>query len=823
LHHDAVRRDLPTGTVTFLFTDIEGSTRLLHELGAADYAQALAEHRRLLREAFSRHGGVEVDTQGDAFFVAFPTAPGALAAAQEARDALARGPVLVRMGLHTGTPHVGEEGYVGHDVHKGARIAAVGHGGQVLLSQETCALVDGEVTDLGEHRLKDLDQPLSIFQLGSERFPPLKTISNTNLPRPASSFVGREQEVEEVAALLQDGARLLTLTGPGGSGKTRLALEAAAELVPEFKAGVFWVGLAPLRDPALVAETIAQTLGAKDGLAEHIGERELLLLLDNLEQVVAAAPELAALVETCPNLRLLVTSRELLRVRGEVEYPVLPLAEPEAVELFCTRAPAKPDETVHALCRALDNLPLALELAAARASVLSPRQILERLAGRLDVLKGSRDADPRQQTLRATIEWSYELLPEEEQRLFARLAVFAGGCTLEAAEVVADADLDTLQSLVDKSLVRHTGERFWMLETISQFAAERLAQSGETAVRRQRHADHLLAVAEEAEPHLAEAPKEWLDRLEVEHDNFRTALEWFESSGETQLVLRLAGALWRFWNMRGHLSEGFRRLERALATDPRPTAARAKVLNAAGAMAVMVEEDSAKARLRAEEALALHRELGDTWGSAYSRFLFGFAAVEEGKFAEAPRHLEESLRLFRELGDEHYAGIAAFNLAWAYQELGESDRARALAEERLSWARATGNEREISFCLDLLEWEARQAGRMEEALSMLQESLRIRVYLDDPIHIADTLSRFASALAGAGQGEVATRLLSHSIFANGQLGIDVPLYQQKRNEQTLATIRAQLEEARFAEAWEHGEKLTTDEAVALALTSEVAR
>src|SRR6266508_4557761 len=400
-----VRRELPSGTVTFLFTDIEGSTKLLNQLGPQTYADALREHRRVVRKAFARHGGVEVDTQGDAFFVAFPTAPGALEAAREAQEALAQGPIRVRMGLHTGTPHLAEEGYVGQDVHEGARIAAAGHGGQVLLSKETCDLVDAPVTDLGEHRLKDFEQPVWIFQLGAERFPPLKTISNTNLPRPASSFVGRDKEVEEVAALLQGGARLLTLTGPGGSGKTRLAIEAAGELVPKFKAGVFWVGLAPLRDPALVVETIAQTLGAQDGLAEHIGERELLLLLDNLEHVVDTAPELASLVETCPNLRLLVTSRELLRVRAEVEYPVLPLAEPEAVELFCARARAGPDETVHELCRALDDLPLALELAAARASVLSPKQILERLAQRLDVLKGGRDADPRQQTLRATIEW----------------------------------------------------------------------------------------------------------------------------------------------------------------------------------------------------------------------------------------------------------------------------------------------------------------------------------------------------------------------------------------------------------------------------------
>src|SRR6266511_5357059 len=291
-------RELPTGTVTFLFTDVEGSTRLLHELGDG-YADALAEHRRALREAFRAHGGVEVDTQGDAFFYAFESAKAAVAAAQAGQEAIAAGAIRVRMGLHTGEPQLTEEGYVGIDVHKGARIAAAAHGGQVVCSKATRELVDAELTDLGEHLLKDFSEPVWIFQLGEERFPPLKTISNTNLPWPASSFVGREREVSDVVELLQDGARLVTLSGPGGSGKTRLAIESAAELVPEFRNGVFWIGLGALRDPALVVETVAQTLGAKDGLAEHIGERELLLLLDNFEQVVEAAPELASLLESC--------------------------------------------------------------------------------------------------------------------------------------------------------------------------------------------------------------------------------------------------------------------------------------------------------------------------------------------------------------------------------------------------------------------------------------------------------------------------------------------------------------------------------------------
>jgi len=812
-----VRPELPSGTVTFLFTDVEGSTKLLHELGAEAYAKALAEHRHILRTAFGAHGGVEVDTQGDAFFVAFPTAPGALQAAQEAQTALASGPIRVRMGLHTGTPHLAEEGYVGVDVHQGARIAAAGHGGQVLLSNETRELAPIDVTDLGEHRLKDFEGPVSIYQLGAERFPPLKTISNTNLPRPASSFVGREREVEEVTALLRDGARLLTLTGPGGSGKTRLAIEAAAELVPEFKAGVFWVGLAPLRDPALVTATIAQTLGAKDGLADHIGERELMLLLDNLEQVVEAAPELASLVEACPNLRLLVTSRELLRVRGEVEYPVLPLAEPEAVELFCARARVEPDPTIHALCRALDNLPLALELAAARASVLSPRQILERLSGRLDLLRGGRDADPRQQTLRATIEWSYELLTPAEQRLFARLAVFRGGCTLEAAEEVAEADLDTLGSLVDKSLLRHLDERFRMLETIREYAAERLAASGEAEGLRRRHAEHFLALAEAAYPNLRGSPKAWLDRLEAEHDNLRAALDRLEAAGETQLGLRLAGALYRYWYMRGQLAEGRRRLEAALRADERPTAARARALNGAAVMAADGGE-LATGRLRAEEALALHRQLGDASGATYSIYMLGTIATEESDWARAQPLFEESLRAFRELGDEHYTLLATDALAWTYGELGDRERRRALHEEVLHRARAQSNEVVVALQLDQLAKFALDQGRAQDALGMLKESLRIYRDLDIRGGIAENLCHFADVLVAEGRAEMAARLLSRVEVLGEEVG-GVPSWVGEMNEKTLTTIRAQLDEAAFAEAWERGQALSVDEAVALALDS----
>jgi predicted ATPase len=790
-------------------------------LGPEAYAEALLEHRRILREAFARHGGVEVDTQGDAFFVAFPTAPGAVQAAAESQEALAQGPIRVRMGLHTGEPHLTQEGYVGEVVHAGARIAAAGHGGQVLLSRETQEAALGDVTDLGEHRLKDLDGPIAIFQLGSERFPPLKTISNTNLPRPASSFVGREKEVSEVVSLLQDGARLLTLTGPGGSGKTRLAIEGAAELVPEFKAGVFWVGLAPLRDPALVTETIGQTLGAKEGLAAHIGERDMLLLLDNVEQVIEAAPEIASLVEACPNLRLLVTSRELLRVRGEVEYPVLPLAEPDAVELFCARSRLPADETIVELCQRLDDLPLAIELAAARAGVLSPKQILDRLSGRLDLLKGGRDADPRQQTLRATIEWSHDLLTPEEKQLFARLAVFRGGCTLRAAEEVAGADLDTLQSLVDKSLLRHRDERFWMLETIREFATERLGESGEAHEVRRRHTQHFLALAEEAaRADLRWHPGDWLDRLEREHDNFRATLDRLEAASEGELSLRMAAALWRFWQMMDHREEGQRQLEDALAADMSPTAARAKALNGAAVMAVE-GGDGATGRLRAEEALALNRKIGDAWGTAFSLFMLAQAATEVGDREGELQFFDESSRAFSELGDENYALLAARNLAGTYSDLGDRERARALHEDNLRRARAMGNEEIEGDLLGTLAEYAMDDGRVQDALPMLRESLLISRDLGNRgnrLEIALSLRRSAQALALRGKAEAAARLLSSSEALREEIGFSRSWFGEV-NEETLAPIRKQLDEAAFAEEWARGKKLTIDEAVALALDS----
>jgi predicted ATPase len=824
-----VSQALPSGTVTLLFTDVEGSTKLLHEIGSEAYAQALAEHRRLLRDAFTTHRGVEVDTQGDAFLVAFANATDAVAAARAAQQFLASGPIQVRMGLHTGAPKLVDEGYVGEDVHLGARIAAAGHGGQVLLSKATRKLVDGELIDLGEHRLKDFTEPVWIFQLGSERFPPLKTISNTNLPRPASSFVGRDRELAEVTALLHDRARFVTLSGPGGSGKTRLAMEAAAELVSDFRNGIFWVGLAPLRDPALVSETIAQTLGAKDGLREYIGERELLLLLDNFEQVVEAAPELAALVEACPNLRLLVTSRELLRVRGEVEYPVLPLADADAVELFSERARVERDETVIELCRRLDNLPLALELAAARTNILSPRQILDRISQRIDLLKGGRDAEPRQETLRATIEWSYELLGPGEQQLLAGLAVFRGGCTIDAAEQVSDADLDALQSLVAKSLLRHSDERFWMLETIRDYATERLVESGEADRLRRRHAEHFVALVEDAEVRLRKGDRDAIERLDRDHDNLRAALDTLEASAEFELARRLAGAAYWYWVPRGYVAEGRRRIERLLRDDERPTTGRAKALNAAAELAAS-SGDAVAARLHAEEALALHRKLGDRWGAALSLFQLADAATlgadikkneqqpDESRrlYLEAQQFYERVIGLFEKLGDEHFALMAMYALAYTQIELGDDERGRALRERILERARAAGDEHVEALTLGGLVRFAFIDDRLEDALALLKESIRIWLRLGELRRVALLLGRFAYALARMGDAERATKLLARSLALFEEIGSSIP-WTAAENEATLHALHASLDEGSFAEAWRQGTNLSIEEAVTMAV------
>ncbi len=830
-----MRDDLPSGTVTFLFTDVEGSTRLLHELGAEGYAEALGEHRRVIREACSSEGGVEVDTQGDAFFFAFPTAPGAVSAAAAMTEALADGPIEVRVGLHTGSPLLTDEGYVGDDVHFAARVAASSHGGQVVLSQATAELVEPSDTvsqgplllDLGEHRLKDVAEAVSIFQLGVESFPPLKTISNTNLPRPASSFVGRDIEVAAVLSRIEDGARLVTLTGPGGSGKTRLALEAASSLVPEYRAGVFWVGLASLRDPALVTETIAQTLGAKEGLAEHISEREMLLLLDNLEQVIEAAPALSGLLQACPNLTLLVTSRERLRVQGEVEYPVPPLAEPEAVALFCERSQLEPSEEIAELCARLDNLPLAVELAAARAKALSPAQILERLSGRLDLLKGGRDADPRQQTLRATIEWSYDLLSLQEQELFARLSVFAGGCTLEAAEEVADADLDTLQSLVEKSLLRFTDKRYWMLETIREYAGERLEESGEQEQLERVHADRYARLAVELSVSSRGRSAETLEILRAEQGNMRAALEFGLQRDEAAVASDLIRGLWFHWLTTGSGSEAAAWANRYLASAREQLSPLerfhtdldvAEILRFAGdAETAMRLKRELVAIGRANPEAVMHGIVIERSIAATLSDL-AYMELEAGRPEEARACGEEALALRRDLGRP--GGIAHALLALAAVAYYERDvvRARELYVEAIAGFEAAGSSGDVpEASIALAECEL-LLGRLDEAAALLRDTIPTLQEFPDQVVDVHAL-RVAGMLASArGNAECCATLFSVADCKLEESGIT--LFNRVEDETHcayLARARTKLGEEACNAAYERGADFSDETAWGLAL------
>jgi predicted ATPase/class 3 adenylate cyclase len=820
VHHPRVTRELPSGTVTFMFTDVEGSTKLLHALGAEAYANALAAHRRILRDAFSAHGGIEVDTQGDAFFVAFPTAPGALSAAAQAREALADGPIQVRIGLHTGTPHLTDEGYVGADVHRAARIAAAGHGGQILVSAATAALLDADgLRDLGDHRLKDLTVPERIYQLGGEEHPPLKTLHQTNLPIPATPFLGREAEVAEIAELLtRDNVRLVTLTGPGGTGKTRLALQAAGSVADSYPGGVWWVPLALLRDPDLVLESAAKALGASGDLAEHIGDTRLLLVLDNFEHLMAAAADVAPLLSRCRNLSLLATSREPMHLAGEHEYAVDPLQRAEATELFMTRALAANREVVAtaevaAICERLDDLPLAIELAAARVKLLSPAALLERLGQRLPLLSGGgRDAPDRQRTLRATIEWSHELLTSDEQRLFARLAAFRGGCTVRAAEAVADADLDTLGSLVDKSLVRVRGDRFWMLETIREFALERLEASSEGEDLRRRHAQFFLALAEEAEPHLGGDPTVGLRLLDPEHDNLRAALDRLEAAGDHEPLLRLTTALSDFWGLRGRFIEGQRRFGAALAAHRRRTALRAAALVAAGRHAVDTDEE-----LRfAEEALSIYRELDDAWGIAHARYAVANALTAHGRWAEARDLMEESVRAFEELGEDFQLVSARRGLAWTHEELGDIARYRELTEENLVQARALGIRRIEARSAGALAMLALAEGRLGDTRPLLDTSYDIDQELGNAVFVTVDLVRFAALCAAEGRHDVAIRLLALAKTLRDEISWRPESWAQKEYDDTLQAARGSRPDEAFARAWEEGVALSVDDAVALA-------
>ena len=665
----------PTGTVTLLFSDIEASTRLLRSAGEA-YAGLLEEHRRLLGEAFERHGGYVVDSAGDAFFVAFGSANDAAAAAVEAQRALAEHPwpgehvIRVRMGLHTGEPRTVEGRYVGLDVHEGARVMAVGHGGQIVVSESTRGLLDESIRlrDLGSHRLKSLSGSQRLFQLEAEglhaEFPPLNTLDNrpTNLPALLSTFIGRERELAEIRELLErDDVRLLTLIGTGGTGKTRLALQLAADVLDDYKHGVFFVYLAPVRDWELVAPTIARALGLHEQpgeslletLAGYVRDRKLLLVLDNCEQVLAAGPALAGLLGEAPGLKLLLTSRTPLRLQGERAYLVpqleLPdlrdstlaeLAGSESVRLFVDRAQAAAanfevdDENVAAvaeICVRLDGLPLAIELAAPWVRTLTAEALLRRLDQRLTLLTGgAQDVDERQRTLRSTIEWSYDLLAEHEQALLRRLGVFVGGFRVEAAEAVwargGSLDvLDGLDSLVETSLLLRRADadgepRFWMLQTIREYALERLESSGDAETAFRLHADWFAELAEslDAESRTGDQPAA-IARLDGDYPNLRAAIEWARERRDGELLLRLGTALWPFWSTRGYVAEGRRALEDALRIAGRRPA---RALLGLSSLRVF-SGSSAGLLADVKEALGAAEELGDPLTLAQAWNLLG--------------------------------------------------------------------------------------------------------------------------------------------------------------------------------------------------------
>jgi predicted ATPase/class 3 adenylate cyclase len=807
-------RELPAGTVTFLFTDVEGSTRLLHELGPERYAKALAEHRRLLRDAFARHGGIEVDTQGDAFFVAFPDAGEALEAAAEGQRALRAGSISVRMALHSGEPIVTQEGYVGMDVHRAARICSTAHGGQVVASARTKALVDDELVDLGLHRLKDLGEPERLFQVGTGAFPPLRSLNATNLPTQASRLIGRERELEELVALVVE-ERLVTLTGAGGSGKTRFGLHVAAELVEEFPDGVFWVPLAEVTDPELVVPTIASNIGARGELADHIDERRTLFLLDNLEQVLGAALYLSKLLGRCPNLHLIVTSRALLRIEGEREYVVEPLPAPDAVALFRARAAvAEPADAVVEICRRVDCLPLAVELAAARTAILSPEALLARLEQRLPLLTGGRrDAPHRQRTLRATIEWSYELLDADEKELFARLAVFAGSFDVAAAEEVAGAELDTLQMLVDNSLVRRWASgRLGMLETIHEFALERLEDSGEAEDLRRRHFDYLLALARSANlSDEAEGP-ERIDLVRPEASNVRAALKWTLAADEIERGLRLAVALGNFWLATAPF-EGMRWFDLLLGrAEELPADLRAAALGGWGAVTFIVGRFDEGARLW-EESLSIYRELGDERGVGSLLASLAHAALIEGDTARARSLAEESRELSRRTAYHDIEPVALRALGEAEFAEGNHELGLQLIEEGIAVAREMGGTWWKVFSSMNLAGYLMQLGRLDEAEECIREALPDTLAIGERQSLLTGLADLARIAAKTGRPHLAGTLWGaiETEEARGPVG----QWESERPEYEAAVLAAAGPD--FDRGRAAGRALTLDEVVEYAL------
>ena len=824
MSQDNLLSELPSGTVTLLFTDIEGSTKLLNDLGDA-YPDVLAEHRQVLRSALTKHGGIEVDTQGDAFFYVFTRAGDAVEAARDAQDGLADGPVRVRIGVHTGEPLVGVDGYVGIDVHRAARIAAAACGGQVVISQSTRDLVDTEsgLRDLGVHRLKDLTAPERLYQLGDTEFAPLRTLDATNLPVTASPLLGREEELEQLVALLEEGPRLVTVTGPGGTGKTRLALQVAAELVGTFPDGVFWLSLAGFTDPELVLPEIARMLPASDDLLGYLRGKRLLLLLDNFEHLLAAAPRLAPLLAASDGLRLLATSRAPLRISGEHEYPLEPLPPQDAETLFLERARGvgkdlAPNLTIESICRRLDGLPLAIELAAARTKLLSPEAILKRLDQSLSLLTGgARDAPERQQTLRATIEWSNDLLDAEAKRLYARLSVFLGSFPLGVAEEVCGAELDTVGALVDLSLLKPIAEdRFLMLETIREYAAEQLEASGEADELRRRHAHAFSSIAAECYAHRVEAETECAERLEADHDDLRAALEWL-AANEPDSELELAAALGWFWLSHSHLHEGRRRLTDALARSRGEGSVRAAALTAVGSIAGW--QGDADGLVSLNEGVSLWRELGDVGELASALETLGWVLFVFGDNLPGLVAFEESLELRRTSGDAVGEVRSLVGVCQMLVAQGEVDRAEPLSRQLLELAHHQADVRAEHYAYHFLGDCALIGGDYAEAEDRYKASLRAAVPLGNLLASSFEVQGVAMSAAGKGDWARGVRLAAagYAVWESVGFTPSVPFWNALLDLHIGAARKSlgSASDAIFAE----GHAMSFDDAITLALGS----
>jgi predicted ATPase/class 3 adenylate cyclase len=869
-----VRHELPAGTVTFLFTDIEGSTRLLQALGPL-YRAVLERHATILREALIMHGGVEISTEGDSFFIVFRSATGAVAAAAAAQRALAAETwpeghrVRVRMGLHTGEGEPGGDSYVGLDVHRAARIAAAGHGGQVLLSAATRSLVEGllppgvSLRDVGPHRLKDLEQPEHLAQLviaGLDvDFPSLRAMETpSNFPTELSSFIGRQRELGEIDGLVSV-TRLLTLTGPGGTGKTRLALRLGAVVEGRFRDGVFFVDLSPLNDSDLVGSTIARTLGLIDQadrpiverLKEYVKRRELLLILDNFEHLLPAAELVNDLLAAAAGLKIMVTSRSMLNVYGErvFEVPPLPLPDPtkeadlaelsanEAVALFVERARAaapgfvlttESAAAISEICVRLDGLPLAIELAASRVRLLGPGEILTRLREHLPVLAaGPSNLPARQRTLRSTIEWSYRLLPPAQQRLCSRLTVFAGGCALDAAEAVCNPDgelgmdtLDGLASLIDHSLVqRHGGageSRFGMLETIREFGHDRLQADGSLELVAMRHLGHYRHLAEAGEARfLGTEQAAWLDRFEREHDNVRAALSRALETRDAETGLPLASSLWRFWLQRGYLREGRAWLEALLALEPHAsTSIRAKGFTALGGLAYWLSD--ADATEDAYEASALiSRQLRDHDAEAEALYNLAFVPVMRGDYPEARRRFEAGLALASRIGRPDLVARNQSLLGIVQAIDGNAQDGLRLLEEALSFFRAAGDRFQVAWTLGETGRVLRLLGQRREGRARYVEGLRMHSEARNLPGIGATLDSLAALESESGRHVEAMRLLGASVALASTTGASAPA-MFTRVEDVEANARRALGDEPVERALAEGRGMTLDEAMAYA-------